>query len=128
VSSDSNGIQRGRPPGTTAATVSLVTGLAWWGTLLALYLSQRNEEVPTDPGALVATALFFLPFIAVVFGIVALRRLRRQVGPPGLPPPPPERGGERKRRIQSVGLAWSGLVLGGIGPAFLLMIAMDQGL
>ena len=128
MSTDANGIQRGRSPGTIAAAVSLVTGLAWWGALLALYLTQRNEEVPSEPGALVATALFFLPFTAVVFGIVALRRLRRQAGAPGDLPPPPETAGERRGRIWSVGLAWSGLVLGGIGPAFLLMYAMDQGL
>lgn len=60
------------------AGVSLVAWSAWWLILLAVYV--LDQTVGYDPNSDLAefvwTALYFLPFVAIICALVALRRMR----------------------------------------------------
>lgn len=96
--------------GVVAAFSSLASAVLWWLTLLAAYLIDRARDNghESDPSELISTLLFFLPIVAIIMGIVAIKRLGSQ---------------------QIAWIAASiGLFLGGVGPVALALYAWNQGL
>jgi hypothetical protein len=97
-------------PGGSSAVAALGSGILWWIAVLVAVLSGTEE-----PGFLLGTMLFFLPFAAVGFGLVAIKRLRSV----------PESQHDLRWNLASAA-AMIGLVVGGVGPVFLIGYGVTQ--
>lgn len=84
--------------------------------MLAAFLVDRARGPNSELIEWIVTALFLLPWAAIILAIVALKRLK----------PPPDTGSDHRRKFAGTA-AWLGLLLGGVGPFLLIFYAMDQG-
>ncbi len=89
---------------------ALGSGILWWLSLLVAVL-----DGPGEPGFLLGTMLFFLPFAAVALGVVAIKRLR------SVP-----QSQHDLRWTLAWGAAMIGLAVGGIGPVLLIGYGVSQ--
>ena len=92
------------------AILSLASAVSWWLCLLAAHLKGFD-----DPGFLSGIGLYFLPLAAIMLAMKAIDRSRSV----------PKAGRDRRWKLASAA-AILGLVLGGIGPMVLIILAVTQ--